>query len=310
MNEPSERPAQSEAAAARRAPHRGCAPQPTAKLARPCSAVPIRPRAAATDRVPPSFQPAVRRDRGQTPVAGDRDEPVRRHNPIAHSRLRISRGVQSTSQFRRRRCSRLPSDRKHRTYRRRHVHHRQFRQEHRAEHQHHLASHHRLRYQRHRATRLRPRLRRDPPHRSAQVPSRSGMASRVARRDGRRPDASLPDRRPAALGPPHRHPGLSPAAIRILHRDSPPAARPALRVAGSGTRGSGQHRRCDPDQRCLLVRATPLVSRVRARLRRLRHRPVDGRLPRYPRPVLGLGRSRDGRVLGAESGIVCGFRDA
>ena len=42
--------------------------------------------------------------------------------------------------------------------------------------------------------------------------------------------------------------------------DSPPAARPALRVAGSGTRRSGQHRRCDPDQRCVLVRATPLVS--------------------------------------------------
>ena len=61
------------------------------------------------------------------------------------------------------------------------------------------------------------------------------------------PDTSLPGRRPATLGPPHRHPRLSPAAIRILHRDSPPASRLALRVAGSGTRGSGQHRRRGAD---------------------------------------------------------------
>ena len=42
------------------------------------------------------------------------------------------------------------------------------------------------------------------------------MASCVARRTGRRLDASVPDRRPSALGPPHRRSCLSPAAIRIF----------------------------------------------------------------------------------------------
>jgi len=195
------------------------------------AALSAKTRAAPVGGVLARIRPAVQQDRRQAPCPGDHPEPLRRRDPADHHRLRLHRGVQPAAR-RRQPARREPApDREYRADRQRHVHQRKLGQERGAEHQPHLAPDHRLGCERHRTGRLRPGLHHGPAARHPEVPAWRRVADLAARGHRRRPDAAIRGSQPSALGGDRGRCRAGRAAVRVLPRQPPAAARPALRLA-------------------------------------------------------------------------------